>query len=58
MTATIPTAAGELFNYFHCVEDPWTTFFGPHAARLQQIKRAYDPHTRLGGLHCQRGVVL
>lgn len=48
---------GELYNYFHCVKDPWRTFFGPHAARLQQIKSKYDPENRMGGLYCQKGVV-
>lgn len=49
---------GELYNYFHCVKDPWTTYFGPHAARLQQIKKQYDPDNLMGGLYCQRGVVV
>lgn len=48
---------GELYNYFHCVRDPWRTFFGPHADRLQSIKRKYDPDNCMGGLYCQRGVV-
>jgi hypothetical protein len=48
---------GELYNYFHCVADPWKTYFGPHAARLQQIKKKYDPENRMGGLYCQQGVV-
>jgi hypothetical protein len=48
---------GELYNYFHCVKDPWRTFFGPHADRLQSIKKKYDPENRMGGLYCQRGVV-
>ena len=49
---------GEFYNHFHCVKDPWRTYFGPQAARLQEIKKMFDPNNRLGGLQCQQGVVL
>ncbi|WIA13183.1 hypothetical protein OEZ85_006775 [Tetradesmus obliquus] len=48
----------EYLNYFHCVNDPWQAYFGPHAARLQAIKKAYDPQGRIGGLYCQQDNII
>ena len=53
----LTTSQGQLYNYFNCVQDPWETYFGSQADRLQQIKAKYDPDGLLGGLHCQCGVV-
>lgn len=51
------TSSGRYFNYFECAEDPWEMFYGPHAARLQQIKQFYDPDDHFQGLSCQCNVV-
>ncbi|KAF6253875.1 hypothetical protein COO60DRAFT_1544256 [Scenedesmus sp. NREL 46B-D3] len=48
----------EYVNYFHCVNNPWQAYFGPHALRLQGIKRAYDPRGRIGGLYCQQDNII
>jgi hypothetical protein len=48
----------EYVNYFHCVNNPWEVYFGPHAVRLQRIKKAYDPQGRIGGLYCQQDNII
>ena len=60
----LPLSEGAMYyNYLSCLagEDPytrgdkWRAFWGPAAARLQSIKRAYDPRDRFSyGLGCQQ----
>jgi hypothetical protein len=53
---SLPASEGRRFyNHFQCLKEeqnPWQTYFGDHAARLQAVKAQYDPEGRINGMSC------
>ncbi len=51
-----PVAQGSRYwNYLECLPasaDPWTSYFGQHAAQLRAIKEKYDPLGLINALDC------